>query len=281
MEWDQQGEAQAALRSIVANPRYGAAALSNSQTMTYLLEHMLPDAPRESGALVAASNAGVPDMLRQQLSQGTDPGTATRLAAESLGNRTGLTPEACQWAAGALAAALRTDVVGTAPAFGQGGGAYAAYGTGGMPAPPAPGPGRQSGLRFAAAGLAVAGAGLTIWACALPAFRISGSNSGQNSFSIFNSGGSGWFAVEPVGVAILGVVAALLVIMATGRLRSIAAGMLIGTGIQTILLFAGYQFSVRSPEHAGPAGAVGMLAGAALLLGGLLAAFSRPGVPAA
>src|SRR3954451_6388284 len=113
MEWDQHGEAQAALRSIVANPRYGAAALSNSQTMTYLLEHMLPEAPRESGVLVAASKTCVPDMLRQQLSQGTDPGTAARLAAESFENRTGLTAEACRWAAGALAAALRTGVIDT------------------------------------------------------------------------------------------------------------------------------------------------------------------------
>ena len=47
MPWDAQGEAQAALRTIVADPRYGPGALSNAQTMTNLLKDMLPDSPRE------------------------------------------------------------------------------------------------------------------------------------------------------------------------------------------------------------------------------------------
>jgi hypothetical protein len=57
--WDAQGEAHAALRAIVADPRYGPPARSNAQTMTNLLKDMLPDAPRESSVLVAASEAGV------------------------------------------------------------------------------------------------------------------------------------------------------------------------------------------------------------------------------
>jgi hypothetical protein len=46
IRWDAQGEAQAALRAIVADPRYGPAALSNAQVMANLLKDMLPDAPR-------------------------------------------------------------------------------------------------------------------------------------------------------------------------------------------------------------------------------------------
>ena len=55
MPWDAQGGAQAALRAIVADPRYGPAALSNAQTMTNLLKDMLPDAPRESSEFYVQS----------------------------------------------------------------------------------------------------------------------------------------------------------------------------------------------------------------------------------
>ncbi len=162
--WDAQGEAYAALRAIVADPRYGPPALSNAQTMTNLLKDMLPDAPRESSVLVAASEAGM------------------------------------------------------------------AGGT------------------------------------------------GRPSFSIFNSGGAGqlWFAVEPVGVAVIAVLAALVVAAnRSARVRLLATGVLFGFGIQTILLFAGYEFYARSPDRTGPAGAVGILGGIVLLVAALIAAASR------
>src|SRR5215469_15911523 len=95
MPWDAQGETQAALRTIVADPCYGPAALSNAQTMTNLLKDMLPDAPRESSVLVAASEAGVAGILQSNVSQGMDLSTASRLAAGTLENRTALTPDAC------------------------------------------------------------------------------------------------------------------------------------------------------------------------------------------
>lgn len=38
MPWDAQGEAHAALRAIVADPRYGPPVLSNAQTMTNVLK---------------------------------------------------------------------------------------------------------------------------------------------------------------------------------------------------------------------------------------------------
>src|SRR5262249_45250066 len=161
-------------------PRHGPAALSNAQTMTNLLKDMLPDAPRESSVLVAASEVGVAGLLQSNIS-------------------------------------------------------------------------------------------LIIWACALPDLHIPAGN-GRTSFSIFNSGVAGdlWFAVEPVGVAVIGVAAALIIMLAdrSARMRLVAGGVLIGFGIQTILLFAGYEFYVQNPDHAGPGGAVGILGGLLLLAAG-------------
>ena len=87
-----------------------------------------------------------------------------------------------------------------------------------------------------------------------------------------------WFAVEPVGVAVIGVLAALIIMAAnrSARLRLLATGVLFGFGIQTVLLFAGYEFYVRSPDRAGPGGAVGILGGIVLLVAALIAAASRP-----
>jgi hypothetical protein len=297
MPWDAQGEAQAALRTIVADPRYGPAALSNAQTMTNLLKDMLPDAPRESSVLIAASEVGVAGLLQGNLSQGMDVATASRLAAGSFENRTALTPDACSWAVGVLASALRLDAVRSAapsPAYDTprpGEDNRQAMAPGPAPAPPpwvapapapAPraGPGRPDGLRLTAVVVTAVGAILIVWACALPDLYLPASNS-RTSFSIFNSGAAGdlWFAVEPVGVAVIGVAAALIIMLAnrSARLRLLAAGLLFGFGIQTVLLFAGYEFYVRSPDHAGPAGAVGILGGILLLVAGLIAAASRPG----
>jgi len=350
--WDAQGEAQAALRTIVADPRYGPAALSNAQMLTNLLKDLLPDAPRESSVLVAASEVGVPGMLQGNVSQGMDLGTASRLAAGSFESRTALTPDACRWAVAALASALRLDAADVRPEPqiprpghdqptqtamarpGPGGpGSWAepppgpaaapgwAPGPGSAPVPGAapgwapapgsapvpgaapgwaPGPGSaptsppwpgpvptpvppvspaQPGSRMrAAAAVTVVGAILIIWACALPELRTPPGN-GRDSFSIFNAGGPGlfWFAVEPLGVAICGAAAALVFAFAAraARLRSVAVGALFGFGIQTILLFAGYEFSVRSPDHSGPAAPVGILGAIVLLVAGLMAAGSR------
>ena len=301
--WDAQGEAQAALRAIVADPRYGPAALSNAQTMTNLLKDMLPDAPRESSVLVAASELGVAGMLQSNISQGMDLATASRLAAGSFENRTALTPDACAWAVGILASALRLDAVRQAPpplagtpGPGPGYDTTRPVGDGQQIMPPRPGPApppwaghapvarvsspdRPDGLRFTAAIVTAVGAILIIWACALPDLHIPAGN-GRTSFSIFNSGAAGdlWFAVEPVGVAVIGVAATLIIMLAnrSARMRLVAGGVLIGFGIQTILLFAGYEFYVQSPDHAGPGGAVGILGGLLLLAAGLIAAASRP-----
>ena len=183
MPWDAQGEAQAALRTIVADPRYGPAALSNAQTMTSLLKDMLPDAPRESSVLVAASEVGVAGMLQSNVSHGMDLATASRAAAGSFENRTALTPDACAWAVGVLASALRLDAVGQAPPPPP-----PVYDTvrpvsneqQTMPPRPAPvpppwarvSPDRPDGLRMTAAIVTAVGAILIVWACALPDLHI-------------------------------------------------------------------------------------------------------------
>lgn len=299
MPWDAQGEAHAALRAIVADPRYGPPALSNAQTMTNLLKDMLPDAPRESSVLVAASEAGVAGLLQGNVSQGMDLATASRLAAGTFENQTALTPDACNWAVGILASALRLDAVRPAPlppgpvydTPRPAGGDQRTVAPGPAPAPPAwvmpapqfrSGSGGPDGLRLTVTVMTAVAAILIVWACALPDLYVSGT--GRTSFSIFNSGGAGewWFAVEPVGVAVIGVLAALIIMSAnrSARLRLLATGVLFGFGIQTVLLFAGYEFYVRSPDRAGPGGAVGILGGIVLLVAALIAATSRP-APAA
>jgi len=104
--WDLQGEVPAALRVIVSDPDYGVAALSNPQTLSSLLKDLLPDAPREAGVLVAAAQVGLPGVVRDYRVQGMDRGTASALAEKSLAGRTALTPEACHWVVGELAAAV-------------------------------------------------------------------------------------------------------------------------------------------------------------------------------
>ena len=135
-----------------------------------------------------------------------------------------------------------------------------------------------------AAAVTVIGAILIIWACALPDLRTPSGN-GRDSFSIFNAGGPGlfWFAVEPLGVAICGAAAALVFALGARakRLRSVAAGALFGFGIQSILLFAGYEFSVRTPDHSGPGAPVGILGAIALLVAGLIAASAPAASPPA
>lgn len=284
--WDAQGEAQTALHTIVTDRRYGPAALSNSQTMTYLLQHMLPNAPRESSALIAASNAGVPEILWNHLSQGADPSSACRLTVATFENQTALAPDACNWAVGALASALRPAADDARAGLAREAAPHGNYqqtmaariGPGAGPAlRPGVSLGRPNGLRLAAAAVGAVGAGLIVWACALPILHLP-AGGGRDSFSIFNNGSGGalWFAAEPVGVAVFGVATVLLIVFTrSARLRLMATGVLFGFGIQTIMLFAGYEFYVRSPDHAGPGATVGILGGIALLVAGLLSAFSR------
>jgi hypothetical protein len=94
------------MRAIVSDPAHGTVVLEDPLLLAGLLADLLPDAPRESGLLVAAAVAGVPSILRGHAAQGVDPATAVTLAAAALGERTAFTPEICQWAASEIAVAL-------------------------------------------------------------------------------------------------------------------------------------------------------------------------------
>jgi hypothetical protein len=81
------------------------------------------------------------------------------------------------------------------------------------------------------------------------------------------------YSLEPVGVAILSFCAAIM--MARRRVsgwRWLAAGMLLAFGIQTVLLFWGYQFGFSPPQTAGSAGIAGMVGGLMLAAAGVLGA---------
>jgi hypothetical protein len=304
--WDAQGDAREALRIIVADPRYGPAALSNPQTMTNLLKDMLPDFPRESSVLVAASEAGVPGMLHSNVAQGMNWDTASRLAAGTLENRTALAPQACTWAVSALGSALHLDAAAARPQLetvtapetvpsgsGQQTTTAPAARTGpGVPPEPAVSPGSPKRLQIGAAAAAAAGAILIIWACALTLYYFyyhygtqAPSTGAQSLFSL-SSGPHTWgWAIPPVAVAVLGIAAAVLFLVAhTERLRGLAAGMLLAFGIATALIWLAYEFlyrysfqsaSFHASGHPGPAEIVGILGGLLLIAAALIAVAAR------
>ena len=110
-------EVRAALASIVADPDYGARALSSKRTMESLLKDLLPDRPRDAAILVAAAEHGLAASLSERVEQeGMDAGMAVRLVAASFGRATAFTPEACRWAATELAGALGMDTATTSAA---------------------------------------------------------------------------------------------------------------------------------------------------------------------
>jgi hypothetical protein len=142
---------------------------------------------------------------------------------------------------------------------------------------------RDRGLRVAAGIMAIAAALVIVAASALPYVRLATGVAGHfESMSIFNAGpGSNasnlWFAVEPAGVALLGIIlGVLLMVIRKGSLLAVAAGMLIAFGIQTVFLFLGYtlglDFGTNKP---GVAGAIGILGGLLLAGAGVMGAASR------
>jgi hypothetical protein len=185
--WDPQGEAQAALRTIVSDPEFGSAALSSSQTMTNLLKDLLPDAPREASVLIAASEAGLADTLQEHISQGLDLATASRLTAGSFENRTALTSEACTWVVGALASAM--GMSGPAPAAPAGSA---------QPGPVAGGAGWDD-RTAAPPNSAMPGGNETMTAGSAGAAQ--GSAAGQSASSGYPGGGAGYAGNAAAGYA--------------------------------------------------------------------------------
>ena len=304
--WDPRGEALNALRTIAADPRYGAEALASAQMMTNLLKDMLPDAPREANVLITAAGAGVPTALQGYLAQGMDVGTATQLAAGTLAERTALTSDACAWATSSLATALlplaappQASVpagtaplpAGTAPLPGSDHPTMAPQGTGpgpvayGAPATPpatppatlAAGRGRPAGVSLLAAACAAAGVLATILACAFSIvhfYNTDGTYASSESLFSLSGHGVAWNWIGIVVAAVLSAVAALLLVASrTPWVRAGAAGVATAFGIAVIFIFAGYQFTLGPVSSgSGPGGAekLGAFGGLLLLVAGVL-----------
>ena len=134
--------------------------------------------------------------------------------------------------------------------------------------------------------VAFVGAAVVLAGCFLPYAHFGGCVGCKTTSPSLLKPGAGqaseyWYAVEPVGVLLLAIVCGILLLAVRGRLAAIvAAGMLLAFGIQTVLLFAGYQFSFSGTDtRHGTAGAVGMAGGLLLIVAALfgLAANSRSG----
>jgi len=195
------------------------------------------------------------------------------------------------WASDPAQGAGGTEqTAGGGPAQQWGSGPAQQWGTGqqgqqwGAPAPAYPGAVRQQGSTsspaIAGGVIAIVGALAIIGACALPVttntFGFGGTGGSVSLFKELGTGTAWWYLVEPIGVAVLALVAGVIVIVSRSRLLPVvAAGVLIGFGIQTVFLFLGYWRGFGNGEHAGPAGVVGILAGLLLVVAGLMAASVR------
>ena len=117
MSFTHADSARAALRAIVSDPDLGPAALSNPRVMANLLKDYLPDAPRETGLLLAAAEAALAESLSEKFSAGMDAASAIRLTASSLAASTVIEPHACEWVAREFAVALGLITPDTADAL--------------------------------------------------------------------------------------------------------------------------------------------------------------------
>ncbi len=110
---------RAVLAAIVADPEFGTRALSHPATLFSLFCDYLPDAPRETGPLLAAAQVDVPQLLREHLDRGLTRPTAIQLAASSMAARTTFSDEECLWAAAEFALAIglatSTDLLALPP----------------------------------------------------------------------------------------------------------------------------------------------------------------------
>jgi hypothetical protein len=154
-----------------------------------------------------------------------------------------------------------------------------------------------SGQAIAGGVIAFLGAIGVIVACAVPLIKgPAGAGFGSSSVTLFNLLSHGplkWFLAEPIGVAVLSVVAGLVIMSSRSRaVPAVAAGILIGIGIQTAALFfaihsvvsglvggivsglgslSGSTGVVALGIQTGPAGIVGLLGGVLLIVAGVVA----------
>ncbi len=145
--------------------------------------------------------------------------------------------------------------------------------------PPARSATRLSGGTLTGAILGLVGALLTIPACALP---YEGASAGSKAYAIFTGGpGTVWFSALPVGSMVLAIIAVAFVTWSRSPVQQVAAGMLMAFGVAAILNFLSYaalpsfsSYGTYQPAM-GPGGPVGIVSGALLVAGGLIAFLSR------
>jgi hypothetical protein len=159
--------------------------------------------------------------------------------------------------------------------------------------------GSASGQAITGGVVAFLGAIGVVVACAVPLIKgPSGAGFGSTSVTLFNLLSHGplkWFLAEPIGVAVLSVLAGLVIMASRSRaVPAVAAGILIGIGIQTAALFfaihsvvsgivggivsglgslsgSGSTGVVALGIQTGPAGLVGVLGGVLLIVAGVVA----------
>jgi len=157
--------------------------------------------------------------------------------------------------------------------------------------------GSASGQAIVGGVIAFLGAIGVIVACAVPLIKgPAGAGFGSTSVTLFNLLSHGplkWFLAEPIGVAVLSVVAGLVIMSSRSRaVPAVAAGILIGIGIQTAALFfaihsvvsglvggivsglgslSGSTGALALGIQTGPAGVVGLLGGVLLIVAGVVA----------
>ncbi len=121
LSFEHVAEVRAALRMIVSDSAYGAAALSNVRIMADLLPRLLVGAPLERSVLVTAASVGLPSTMLKGVSEGMDVGTAIRLGASSLAAISHVPLGGCYWVAAELALALGMITAEQADGIGSGG----------------------------------------------------------------------------------------------------------------------------------------------------------------
>ncbi len=108
-------EVRRALRIIVADPDYGAAALADPKVLSGLLNDLLPNAPRERNLFLATAEANLAGVLFEQVKDGADTAEAIQHAAASLAANTHFDSEVSGWAATEIAVALNLRDISQRP----------------------------------------------------------------------------------------------------------------------------------------------------------------------
>src|SRR5690242_11599605 len=118
-EWsfEHADETRAALRTIVADPEYGATALSNVRVMSEVLPSLLRGARLERSVLVTAAKESLASTMLRHVSEGMDASLAVRLSANFLAAISAVPLPACYWVSAELALALGLITVEQADAL--------------------------------------------------------------------------------------------------------------------------------------------------------------------